>query len=257
MGEDEAAGGDAVEAEPFIEAVGAGVFFFGVEDDLPDVVALEVVDGFGHEAGADAVARDAGVDGDADEVAGGGVDGVELVAGDAVVVFGDDEVGVGGGDFEEAGGVVAPELVEGEVFDGDDAGDVGGGEGADADLLVAFGGDGVVFFVVGAEEGDEVEVVGFEGVAEPVEVVVVAGVVEGVGATGAGTFAEEGQHEGEIVGEVGALAPLDAEAADPGTGGDEPVDEEEGAEGSLGDAGEAAGGGGEGADGGETREERG
>src|SRR5262249_22744039 len=140
---------DEIEAEPLVELVGAGVGFFGVEDDLPDTLTLEIVNRFGHQAGADALAPDTRVGGNAYEVANTHIHNIELVACYPLLIFGDDEVWIHPRNLNEGARVVAPRRIEAESLHLYQFGGVTRAERANVDALRACAGDTVIGFVVG------------------------------------------------------------------------------------------------------------
>ena len=147
-----------MKAETLVEGVRARVGLFGVQHDLQDVGALEVAHRLGDEPRADAAPFGAGVYGDAHEVASGGIHRVELVADDAGVVFGDDEVGIGGVDLQEVRRVVPPERGEAEGFDGQRPATSAGVNGRTRTSRLPGVGIVIVLFVIRAQQRGQVEV---------------------------------------------------------------------------------------------------
>ncbi len=98
-------------------------------------------------------------------------------------------------------------------------------------------------FVVRAQQGSSSEAARFECLAQPVVVEIAAGVVESVDAASSGhARSSGGSRASRYRSKRSALAPGDAEAADPRAGRHEPVDEQEGSERPAGDAPKRAGG---------------
>src|SRR5512146_106488 len=176
LAEGEAARAREVKAEPLVEAVGAGILLLGVQHNLPGALALEVVDRLSHQPRADARAPRARMGGDTHEVADLHIDDVELVADDALLVFGYHEVGIEAGSLAEGACVVAPEVVEAERLQRRQRLGVIGAEWPHYDALIALCRHAEVALVVAAQHAGQRETHVLQRRAQPVVVVVGAGV---------------------------------------------------------------------------------
>src|SRR5487761_1958120 len=137
--------------------MGARIRLFGVEDDLPDIFALEVMNRFGHQPGADACAPRAWMRRDAHEVADLHVYYVELIAHESLLIFRDDKIGIEPRCLTECAGIVSPEILEAKFFHFRQWLRVRGLEWPPDDALVALRWYKVVALVIGAQHTRERE----------------------------------------------------------------------------------------------------
>src|SRR5581483_1725684 len=115
---------------------------------------------------------------DAYQVAVFTIDRVKLISHNLAFQFRDHKIGMCAHNVCERGCVIAPQLLETEIFKREKRGDVARLGGAESDLLVALRGDAVVELIIGVEQAKRGKAALYQWSAQPVVLLVIARVIE-------------------------------------------------------------------------------